>query len=105
MADCAESGMRDWYPWRCPRAAVVGGYCRQHAKKHGLTPPPAPDTAFAVKLEDGYVKVFRGSALICAGVPLPGGRVTEIAFMDDADLKKNRTRQAAMKALQAAGWK
>ena len=59
--------------------------------------------------ENGYVKVYRkrDKKLICAA----SIRVREqreafdLTFMDDADRKCNRTRQAACEALKTAGYR
>jgi len=60
-----------------------------------------------VVVEDGYVKVYRGKDLICAGVVdgrlgLPPMR--DLTFMEPRYQKSNRTRQAACRTLQEAGY-
>jgi hypothetical protein len=61
---------------------------------------------FQVVQEDGYVKVRHPDGhTVCAGVNLGAGRMGEVAFLDSADGRCNRTRQAAARALQAAGYR
>jgi hypothetical protein len=61
---------------------------------------------FRVVREDGYVKVRHPDGrTVCAGVDLGPGRMGEAEFLDPADRKCNRTRQAAARALQAAGYR
>ena len=55
--------------------------------------------------EDGYVKVYRGDTLICAAVVRDMQEVVDLTFMNPQDRKCNRTRQAACKALQKAGYR
>ncbi len=62
-----------------------------------------------VVIEDGYVKVYRGKDLICAATlvnpsPLGLGPITDLTFMEPRYQKSNRTRQAACRALQEAGY-
>ena len=60
---------------------------------------------FTVVKEDGYIKVKRGKQTICAGTDLGDHRIANIEFLDPKDQKNNRTRQAAMRELQKAGYK
>lgn len=55
----------------------------------------------------GYVVVRRqrDNKTICAAFCDSENRVKDVSFMDPADQKNNRTRQAAMKALQDAGYR
>jgi len=62
-------------------------------------------TIWKVVEEDGYVKVYRGKDVICAGLSKPGKRVVDIEFTDPKHQKNNKTRQKAMQTLQQAGWK
>lgn len=60
-----------------------------------------------VVIEDGYVKVKRKDGRTVCAAPLPrsGRDLRDIEFTDARDQKCNRTRQAAMRALQAAGYR
>jgi hypothetical protein len=61
------------------------------------------DNRMQVVIEDGYVKVYRRRDLICAAA-LVGNRVRGLTFMKPEYLN-NRTRQAACRAIQKAGYK
>jgi hypothetical protein len=62
-------------------------------------------SAFLIVEEDGYVKVRHPNGrTVCAGV-VDGEHVHDIDFPDPADRINNRTRQAAMRALQEAGYR
>jgi len=56
-----------------------------------------------VTTEDGYVKVHRDSTLICAAI-LRDGRCHDLTFMDVKFQQANKTRQAACRLLQKAGF-
>ena len=58
-----------------------------------------------VEQRDGYVLVYRRSVLICAAIALDGRRLRDIEFTEERHRANNRTRQAAMRALQKAGWR
>jgi hypothetical protein len=60
-------------------------------------------TNMTVVVEDGYVKVYRGKDLICAAIVTSRG-LDDLTFMEPRYQKSNRTRQAACRALQAAGY-
>jgi len=60
---------------------------------------------WSVKEEDGYIKVYRGDEVICAGVLGEEKRLHNLEFMRDDYQKNNRTRQKAMKVLQEQGYK
>lgn len=59
-----------------------------------------------VVVEDGYVKVVhRDGRTICAAVDNKTFTLRGIEFPDEADRRNNRTRQSAMRALKAAGYR
>ena len=62
---------------------------------------------WTVAIEDGYVKVKRDGETIAAGVDSGGGgkRLTNIEFVRPEYQLSNRTRQKAMKLLQAKGYR
>ncbi len=55
---------------------------------------------FEVKLVDGYVRCEHSKrGLICAGV-LKNGRLSDVSFLRDEDIKCNMIRMPAMMAMQ-----
>jgi hypothetical protein len=60
--------------------------------------------SFTVHVEDGYVKVKRRGETICAATETEGKRLSNIEFTDERH-RNNKTRQAAMRAYQKAGYR
>jgi len=58
-------------------------------------------------VEDGYVKVWRirDGEIICAAFDKGDKQLVGLEFTDPKYQRSNRTRQAAMRALQEAGYR
>ena len=57
------------------------------------------------KVEDGYLKVYKGAKLIAAGETVEKNRVINIAFAKPEYQKSNKTRQKAIDTMNQAGYK
>lgn len=81
----------------CGFASAILG--REKTRKHA----PSCSRAWAVVVEDGYVKVRHLGETICAAVNrIP---LRDIAFMKPEYQRSNTIRQRAMVALQEAGYR